>query len=330
MLLRIGRTGRRSTTIGPRTSTSCPRPGASAGPPASGSPRTPAIFSRCRGLVVAHRCHFCRAGRRAAAFALAARSIASPRWRCPSFHASAGHIRSAWLRGLLGGGGPAVPGRAAGDRRQRPSTPRGPRCSRCSGPALWRPPDPWRSWPCRRWSRSWPERPTPLGAGARRGAHRADRALGRVTRHAVTVGLRRACCFRLPVIRAAHNSRRATGWPVRRGALASSPTMWSLPALGWHLDRVAAGRGAARIGAALLVGCVLAAVFGAIAMTQPARVRAGGRRRLGCGAPARRGGGDAVARGSPSSRSTSTSSPARRQHDAADLPDGGGRDRGRR
>ncbi len=55
-----------------------------------------------------------------------------------------------------------------------------------------------------------------------------------------------------------------------------------LPALGWHLDwwlQSAVGRNGATVG----VGCVLAAVFGAIAITQPARVRLLAAAALGCG-----------------------------------------------
>jgi hypothetical protein len=55
-----------------------------------------------------------------------------------------------------------------------------------------------------------------------------------------------------------------------------------LPALGWHLDwwlQSAVGRN----GATLLVGCVLAGVFAAIALTQPARVRLVAAAALACG-----------------------------------------------
>ena len=85
----------------------------------------------------------------------------------------------------------------------------------------------------------------------------------------------------MPVILAAHNSRvDQTSSPGGVVGFVAHDVV--LPALGWHLDwwlQAAAGKN----GATLLVGCALAAVFGAIAVTQPARVRLVAAVALGCG-----------------------------------------------
>jgi hypothetical protein len=106
-------------------------------------------------------------------------------------------------------------------------------------------------------------------------------ALRRLREHAVTAGLAAGLILQLPVIGAAHNSRldrRASPG----GTLRFVAHDVVLPALGWHLDwwlQAAVGRN----GATLLVASVLAAVFGAIAMTQPVRVRLLAAVALGCG-----------------------------------------------
>ena len=96
-------------------------------------------------------------------------------------------------------------------------------------------------------------------------------ALPRIREHAVTAGLAAGLLLQLPVIASARNGRvdRLAG---PRGVLDFVLHDVVLPALGWHLDwwlQSALGRG----GATLLVGCALAAVFGAIAVTAPVRVR---------------------------------------------------------
>jgi len=106
-------------------------------------------------------------------------------------------------------------------------------------------------------------------------------ALPRIREHAVTAGLAAGLLLQVPVIESARNSR------VNR--LASPGGVMDfvehdvvLPALGWHLDwwlQSAVGRN----GATVLVGCVLAAVFCAIAATQPARVRLLAAAALVCG-----------------------------------------------
>jgi len=106
-------------------------------------------------------------------------------------------------------------------------------------------------------------------------------ALRQIREHAVTAGLAAGLLLQLPVIHAARNSR--TGQHASpRGVLSFVAHDVVLPALGWHLDwwlQDAVGRN----GATLLVGCVLAAVFGAIAMTASARVRLVAAAALGSG-----------------------------------------------
>ena len=97
----------------------------------------------------------------------------------------------------------------------------------------------------------------------------------------MTAGFAVGLLLQVPVIASAHNSR-LNQPAVPRGVLGFVAHDVVLPALGWHLDwwlQAAVGRN----GATLLVGCVLAAVFGAIAMTQPARVRLVAAAALGCG-----------------------------------------------
>ncbi len=106
-------------------------------------------------------------------------------------------------------------------------------------------------------------------------------ALRQIREHAVTAGLAAGLLLQLPVIHAAHNSRMGQH-ASPRGVLSFVAHDVVLPALGWHLDwwlQAALGRN----GATLLVGCALAAVFGAIALTSPARVRLVAAAALGCG-----------------------------------------------
>jgi hypothetical protein len=106
-------------------------------------------------------------------------------------------------------------------------------------------------------------------------------ALRQLREHAVTAGLAAGLLLQLPVIGAAHNSRLDRG-ASPGGTLRFVAHDVVLPALGWHLDwwlQAAVGRD----GATVLVASVLAAVFGAIAMTQPVRVRLLAAVALGCG-----------------------------------------------
>ena len=96
-------------------------------------------------------------------------------------------------------------------------------------------------------------------------------ALPRIREQAVTAGLAAGLLLQVPVIAAARNSR-VNQLAGPHGVLDFVLHDVVLPALGWHLDwwlQSAVGRG----GATLLVGCALAAVFGGIAITAPARVR---------------------------------------------------------
>ncbi len=106
-------------------------------------------------------------------------------------------------------------------------------------------------------------------------------ALPRIREHAVTVSLAVSLLLQVPVIAPASNSR-VSKLAGPRGVLDFVLHDVVLPALGWHLDwwlQSAGGRG----GATLLVGCALAAVFGAIAITAPARVRLLAAAALACG-----------------------------------------------
>ena len=106
-------------------------------------------------------------------------------------------------------------------------------------------------------------------------------ALRRVREHAVTAGLVAGLLLQVPVIHASHNPR-VDKLSTPGGVLRFVAHDVVLPALGWHLDwwlQSAVGRN----GATLLVGCLLAAAFAAIALTQPARVRLVAAAALGCG-----------------------------------------------
>jgi hypothetical protein len=106
-------------------------------------------------------------------------------------------------------------------------------------------------------------------------------ALPRIREHAVTAGLAAGLLLQVPVIASARDSRvdqlARTG-----GVLEFIAHDVVLPALGWHIDwwlQSVLGRN----GATLLVGCVLAAIFCTIAITAPARVRLFGAVALVCG-----------------------------------------------
>jgi hypothetical protein len=106
-------------------------------------------------------------------------------------------------------------------------------------------------------------------------------ALPRLREHAVTAGLAAGLLLQVPVIESARNSR-VSRLASPGGVLDFVAHDVVLPALGWHLDwwlQSAVGRN----DATLLVGCVLAAVFCAIAITQPARVRLLAAAALVCG-----------------------------------------------
>ncbi len=214
----------------------------------------------------------------AAAFALAGAVIASA-VALFVFHASAGHIHSVWLRGLLAAAVLLLPVAPLEIADSGVNTP-------------------WYLLFALFWAGLW--RPRGRGGMALAGAVGflagastplalalapllilRMAALRRVREHAVTAGLAAGLLLQAPVILAAHNSRvDQTSSPGGVVGFVAHDVV--LPALGWHLDwwlQAAAGRN----GATLLVGCALAAVFGAIAVTQPARVRLVAAVALGCG-----------------------------------------------
>ena len=242
------------------------------------SPPTPATCSCCRGLS-RNSCHFCRCRDASAAFAISGAVIASA-VALFVFHASAGHIRSAWLRGLLAAAVlllPVAPLEIADSGVNTPWY----LLFALFWAALWRPRG--RGGMALAALDRVPGRGVhPARAGAGAAAHRCgSSALRRVREHAVTAGLAAGLLLQVPVIHAAHNSR-VDQLSSPGGVLGFVAHDVVLPALGWHLDwwlQAAVGRN----GATLLVGCVLAAVFGAIAMTQPARVRLVAAAALGCG-----------------------------------------------
>jgi hypothetical protein len=195
------------------------------------------------------------------------------------FHASAGHIHSAWLRGLLAAAVLLLPVAPLEIADSGVNTP-------------------WYLLFALFWAALWRPRTrggmalaalvaflagasTPLALALAPLLILRIAALRRVREHAVTAGFAVGLLVQLPVIHAAHNPRldqQASPHQVL-GFVAHDVV---LPALGWHLDwwlQAAVGRD----GATLLVGCVLAAVFVAIAMTQPVRVRLVAALALGCG-----------------------------------------------
>jgi hypothetical protein len=195
------------------------------------------------------------------------------------FHASAGHIHSRWLRGLLAAAVLLLPVAPLEIADSGVNTP-------------------WYLLFALFWAALWRPRTrggmalaaliaflagasTPLALALAPLLIVRIAALRRIREHTVTAGLAAGLLLQVPVIYAAHNSRldKHAGPGGVIGFVAHDVV---LPALGWHLDwwlQAAAGRN----GATLLVGCVLAAVFGAIAVTQPARVRLVAAAALGCG-----------------------------------------------
>jgi hypothetical protein len=105
--------------------------------------------------------------------------------------------------------------------------------------------------------------------------------LRRPREHAVTAGYAAGLLLQVPVVLAAHNSR-LDEKSRPGGVIEFLAHDVVLPALGWHLDwwlQAAVGR----TDATVAVAFVLAAVFGLIAVTQPARVRLLAGLALGCG-----------------------------------------------
>jgi hypothetical protein len=195
------------------------------------------------------------------------------------FHASAGHIRSPWLRGLLAAAVLLLPVAPLEIADSGVNTP-------------------WYLLFALFWAALWRPRgrsgmvlaaaiaflagaSTPLALALAPLLIVRIAALRRVREHAVTAGLTAGLLLQAPVIHAAHNSR-VDKLSSPGGVLGFVAHDVVLPALGWHLDwwlQSAVGRN----GATLLVGCLLAAVFAAIALTQPARVRLVAAAALGCG-----------------------------------------------
>jgi len=214
----------------------------------------------------------------AAAFAISGAAIASA-MALFVFHSSAGHIRSPWLRGLLAAAVlllPVAPLEIADSGVNTPWY----ILFGLFWAALWRP----------RTGRGMAlaaavaflaGASTPLALALAPLILVRIAALRRVREHAVTAGFAAGLLLQLPVVASAHDSRLdQTSGPG--GVLGFVAHDVVLPALGWHVDwwlQAAVGRN----GATLLVGCALAAVFGAIAITQPARIRLLAAAALGCG-----------------------------------------------
>jgi hypothetical protein len=195
------------------------------------------------------------------------------------FHASAGHIQSAWLRGLLAAAVLLLPVAPLEIADSGVDTP-------------------WYLLFALFWAALWRPRTrggmalaaliaflagasTPLALALAPLLIVRIAALRQLRDHAVTAGLAAGLLLQLPVIHAAHNSRMGQH-ASPRGVLSFVAHDVVLPALGWHLDwwlQAALGR----TGATLLVGCALAAVFGVLALTAPARVRLVAAAALGCG-----------------------------------------------
>jgi hypothetical protein len=195
------------------------------------------------------------------------------------FHASAGHIRSPWLRGLLAAAVLLLPVAPLEIADSGVNTP-------------------WYLLFALFWAALWRPRgrggmvlagtvaflagaSTPLALALAPLLIVRIAGLRRVREHAVTAGFVVGLLLQVPVIYVAHNSR-VDKLSRPGGVLGFVAHDVVLPALGWHLDwwlQSAVGRD----GATLLVGCLLAAVFAAIAMTQPARVRLVAAAALGCG-----------------------------------------------
>jgi hypothetical protein len=195
------------------------------------------------------------------------------------FHASAGHIRSPWLRGLAAAAVLLLPVAPLEIADSGVNTP-------------------WYLLFALFWAALWRPRgrgglvlaaviaflagaSTPLALALAPLLIVRVAALRRVREHAVTAGLVAGLLLQVPVIYAAHNSR-VDKLSSPGGVLRFVAHDVVLPALGWHLDwwlQSAVGRD----GATVLVGCLLVAVFAAIALTQPARVRLVAAAALGCG-----------------------------------------------
>jgi hypothetical protein len=195
------------------------------------------------------------------------------------FHASAGHIRSGWLRGLLAAAVLLLPVAPLEIADSGVNTP-------------------WYLLFALFWAGLWRPRTrrgmglaaliaflagasTPLALALAPLFIVRIAALRGVREQAVTAGFAVGLLLQLPVIASAHNSR-LTQTATPGGVLGFVAHDVVLPAFGWHLAwwlQAAVGRN----GATLLVGCVLAAVFAAIATTQPARVRLVAAAALGCG-----------------------------------------------
>jgi hypothetical protein len=214
----------------------------------------------------------------AAAFAISGAVIASA-VALFVFHASAGHIHSGWLRGLLAAAVlllPVAPLEIADSGVNTPWY----LLFALFWASLWRPRTR-RGMALAALIAFFAGASTPLALALAPLFIVRIAALRRVREHAVTAGFAVGLLLQLPVIASAHNSRMdQTARPG--GVLGFVAHDVVLPALGWHLDwwlQAVVGRN----GATLLVGCVLAAVFGAIAITQSARVRLVAAAALGCG-----------------------------------------------
>ena len=211
----------------------------------------------------------------AAAFALAGAVIASA-VALFVFHASAGHIHSVWLRGLLAAAVLLLPVAPLEIADSGVNTPWYLLFALFWAGAV-AAARPRRSWPWPRAVGFLAGASTPLALALAPLLILRMAALRRVREHAVTAGLAAGLLLQAPVILAAHNSRvDQTSSPGGVVGFVAHDVV--LPALGWHLDwwlQAAAGRN----GATLLVGC---APGGGVRRDRgdPARAGpAGGRRR---------------------------------------------------
>ena len=214
----------------------------------------------------------------AAAFAIAGAVVASAA-ALFVFHASTGHVRSPWLRALLAAAIlllPVAPLEIADSGVNTPWY----LLFALFWAALWRPRSR-RGMALAALVAFLAGASTPLALAMAPLLALRVVALPRLREQAVTVGLAAGLLLQLPVIASSRNSR-VGELAGPHGVLDFLARDVVLPALGWHVDwwlRAAVGRD----GATLAVGCALAAVFAAIAITAPARVRLFAATALACG-----------------------------------------------
>jgi hypothetical protein len=195
------------------------------------------------------------------------------------FHASAGHVRSRWLRALLAAAVlllPVAPLEIADSGVNTPWY----LLFALFWAALWRPRG-GRGMALAALIAFLAGSSTPMALAIAPLLALRIVALPRVREHAVTAGLAAGLLLQVPVIASARASR--VGRLARPGGVLEFVEHdVVLPALGWHVDWWLQSL-VGRYDATLLVGCVLAAVFCAIAITQSPRVRLVAAVALACG-----------------------------------------------